>query len=100
MLIILFGTIIIFISDKSRSNRVRAEGSGANQSMRCGGGPRALPGFLTKRRGKAKHLVDVALASTAPLSFLAPLSSPELKDNNLLLLIPRLSPNHLHETRI
>lgn len=28
--------IIIFLSDKSRPNRVRAEGSGANWGMRCG----------------------------------------------------------------
>lgn len=38
MLIILFGGIIIFLSDKSRPNRVRAEASGANWAMRCGGG--------------------------------------------------------------
>lgn len=35
MLIILFGGIIIFLSDKSRPNRVRTEGIGANWGMRC-----------------------------------------------------------------
>lgn len=32
------GGIIIFLSDKSRPNRVRTEGSGANWGMRCGDG--------------------------------------------------------------
>lgn len=36
MLIILFAGIIIFLSDKSRPNRVRTEGNGANWGMRCG----------------------------------------------------------------
>lgn len=39
MLIILFAGIIIFLSDKSRPNRVRTEGNGANWGMRCGDRP-------------------------------------------------------------
>lgn len=43
--------IIIFLSDKSRPNRVRAEGSGANWGMRCG--DRALHLGLCDRRTRA-----------------------------------------------
>lgn len=57
MLIILFGAIIIFLSDKSRSNRVRSEGSASNWSMRCGGG-RALP-EPARATGGTEHLMDV-----------------------------------------
>lgn len=52
MLIILFGAIIIFLSDKSRSNRVRSEGSASNWSMRCGGA-RADSGIARARRNRA-----------------------------------------------
>lgn len=46
MLIILFGGIIIFLSDKSRPNRVRTEGIGANWGMRCCDGA-APSGFVS-----------------------------------------------------
>lgn len=85
MLIILFGAIIIFLSDKSRSNRVRSEGSASNWSMRCGGG-RALP-TCPRDRGTAR-LIDVGSGRGLVLH-LAPPSPPlQLKHNNLLPLIP------------
>lgn len=64
MLIILFGAIIIFLSDKSRSNRVRSEGSASNWSMRCGGG-RALP-ESARATGGAEHLMDGGDSSSPP----------------------------------
>lgn len=102
MLIILFAAIIIFLSAKSRFNRAHMEGSSTNYGGGCGGGGgggrgpaagggrvrwrvpgrRARPGGLPAGRGARVW------------------RGPGLKHNNLLLLIPQLSPNHLHETRI
>lgn len=109
MLIILFAAIIIFLSAKSRFNRAHMEGSSANYGGRCGGGSSPL-GLLGRSRRRPRRGRD----GLAALAFPSPGASGEgggkgsdrggegggLKHNNLLLLIPQLSPNHLHETRI
>lgn len=98
MLIILFAAIIIFLSAKSRFNRAHMEGSSTNYGGGCVGGGagrgpagevrwwvpgrRPRPGGPRAGRGARGG------------------RGPGLKHNNLLLLIPQLSPNHLHETRI
>lgn len=97
MLIILFAAIIIFLSAKSRFNRAHMEGSSTNYGGGCGGG-----GGGAGRLGGAVGGARAAGAAEGPAGGegRGRGAGAGLKHNNLLLLIPQLSPNHLHETRI
>lgn len=112
MLIILFAAIIIFLSAKSRFNRAHMEGSSTNYGGGCGGGSggRGPAGRGCGGRGPAGSGCGAGVARAAARPGVGGGGAggrgarvwwgPGLKHNNLLLLIPQLSPNHLHETRI
>lgn len=109
MLIILFAAIIIFLSAKSRFNRAHMEGSSTNYGGGCGGGGGRGPAGRGDGEGAREGGVRGGGRGRGwGRGWGGPRAGrgarvwrgPGLKHNNLLLLIPQLSPNHLHETRI